>query len=104
MSTDRYNRPPTGRKGRYHRASADEVLDEVERRLRDTEWSDHPGDRCRVALLHIDAYRSGGAMAPDSTPPPSTCPTCGSDDPVKHGEPIVWNGDLYCCGPWHGDK
>ena len=54
--------PPTP----MHSASADEVLDEVEARLRDTEWSSYPGDRCRVALLHIDAYREGRAMAPDS--------------------------------------
>lgn len=54
-----------------HPASADEVLTEVERRLRDTEWSSHGEDRCRVALLHIDAYREGKAMAPDNTPPPT---------------------------------
>jgi hypothetical protein len=44
-------------------ATAADVLDEVERRLRDTEWSSHPGDRCRTALLHIDAYRRGTARA-----------------------------------------
>jgi hypothetical protein len=47
---------------------------------------------------------AAAVQPPDSTPPLIVCPKCGSDDPARHGEPIVWNGNLYCVGPWHGDK
>jgi len=53
------------REAGWHPATADEVLDEVERRLRNTGWSSEAEDRCRTALLHIDAYRTTGARAPD---------------------------------------
>ncbi len=44
-------------------ATADDVVNEVERLLRDYGWSRSGTDRCRVALAHIDAYRAGKARA-----------------------------------------
>lgn len=44
-------------------ATAEDVLLEVERRLRDVDWSSEPADRCRVALMHIDAWHAGKARA-----------------------------------------
>lgn len=44
-------------------ATPDDVINEVERRLEDTEWSSSAEDRSRVALLHIAAYRRGNARA-----------------------------------------
>lgn len=47
----------------WHDSTPEDVINEVERRLRDEEWSSQAGDRCRTALLHIDAYREGKARS-----------------------------------------
>ena len=47
-------------------ATADDVINEVERRLRNVGWSSYGEDRCRIALLHIEAYRDGKARAVSS--------------------------------------
>ena len=86
----------------WHPASADEVLDEVERRLRNTGWSSVADDRCRVALLHIDAYRTTGAMAPDrpAVTPREHDPRC---ERRAHDSdtPCVWR-ERACVENWSG--
>jgi hypothetical protein len=47
----------------WHDSTPEDVINEVERRLRDEEWSSQASDRCRTALLHIDAYREGKARS-----------------------------------------
>jgi hypothetical protein len=47
----------------WHDSTPEDVINEVERRLRDEEWSSRASDRCRTALLHIDAYREGKARS-----------------------------------------
>lgn len=47
----------------WHDSTPEDVINEVERRLRDEEWSRLASDRCRTALLHIDAYREGKARS-----------------------------------------
>ena len=47
----------------WHDSTPEDVINEVERRLRDEEWSSQASDRCRIALLHIDAYREGKARS-----------------------------------------
>jgi hypothetical protein len=52
----------------WHDSTPEDVINEVERRLRDEEWSSQASDRCRTALLHIDAYREGKARSPSDSP------------------------------------
>lgn len=36
---------------------------------------------------------------------PSTCPTCGSDDPtIDAPGPSGMNTDAYCPDPWHNEE
>lgn len=56
---------PDAEKGAVRPATPDDVINEIEQRLRAYA---HPEDARRLALLHIQAYREGHAMTYDLPP------------------------------------
>jgi hypothetical protein len=56
-----------------------------------------------IKLRQVCERIAAAVQPPDSTPPPSVCPTCGSDDTEMDG--FEWRlnnpGGGFCPNPWH---